>query len=260
MASKNFSQLEGLYDKAAEAPAAAQAAAFAGLEPEEMDAALPHSDHTSLDDPFDYDALTPTTDERFVLKGCRQRIVAVLGEAFLSAGRDLLNAKELIQEKCPRGTWSKWLKNSLSVSETTARNWMDSASWATLCPTVGEMAPGAMYLGAAAPVEVQAKIVKKLENGEAVKASDIKQMIADHRAAGSEIVKGDIEAPSANSAETDPNQSDTVPGKEMESVARELLARLREHFDDESITELLALIDQTSMDAVREVFKESGRP
>ena len=264
MAGKHFGEIEGMFDKAAEIPAAARAAALVDLGPERSGIALQQEAEASPDDPFDYDALTLSNDERFVLKGCRQRIVATLGAAFISAGKELLDAKQLIQEKCPRGTWSKWLKGSLSVSESTARNWMDSASWAAECPTVGVMAPGALYLGAAAPTEVQAQIVKRLEGGEPVKAIDIKQMIAAHRAADPETVTGDAEGDSTNeNADAHlSNESDVVPDAERlepESVARELLARLREQFDDLIIAEIFELIDRTSIEILRKVLVEGQR-
>jgi hypothetical protein len=265
MASKHFAKIEALFDDAVGTSAAAGLGPAAFVEPEIEGGGIilqPVGD-LSPDDAFDYDALTLSSEERSALKGFRQRIVAVLGAAVISAGQDLLEAKQLIKKNCTRGTWSTWLKRSLGVSESTARNYMAAAEWAVKTPTVVELAPAAMYLGAVAPAEVQAEIEKKLAEREPIQAADIKQMIAAYRQAtrpdpplrGTE---GERPAPD-NDPPPNTDESVTAEGQRAEVAARELLARLREQFDDTVIADLIKLIDRTSTDTVRKILVEDQR-
>lgn len=176
VASKHFSEIAGLFDEAAQQTEELLSSGRQLMALETAYAATPN-------DPFDYVPLCLSAGEQLILQTCRNRIVAILSTAVIDAGRELLRAKASILSRCPRGTWSRWLKTSLCVSESTARNYMAAAEWSAKTPTVGEMPPGAIYRGAVAPPEVQADIVQKLTNGESVQADQIAQMIAAHREA-----------------------------------------------------------------------------
>jgi len=129
--------------------------------------------------PLDFGDM-PLEGQTFVM-AARSRIVRRLGQAAIETGQDLLRVKAEILKWCPRGTWTIWLRTAVEISESTARNCMAAAEWAAKSPTVGVLAPGALYRGAVAPPEVQEKIVALIGEHAYISADTIGEMIKNSK-------------------------------------------------------------------------------
>ena len=132
---------------------------------------------------FDYQAL-PEKDrkevENIVLK-IRQALARQLNGA-VEAGVDLLKVKDLVGH----GNFRAWLRREFSWSERTASNYMELAR-----NSEGKTAKFAdLDLGAAkaliaktTPVEIRNELLRRAEDGENITREEVRQRIADGRAA-----------------------------------------------------------------------------
>ena len=151
---------------------------------------------------FDYSVFEPA-DAGFLQ--AKQQIIGRIGsQAAIAVGTELLDAKELIMLKY-RGTWTQWLRNACGFSESTARNCMAAAMWARKSPTVVHLSPGAIYVGARAPEEVQANIVSMINAGRPMTVAEISEMVKKFNA---ETAEDDQEHPTEDSIRS---KSRTIP-------------------------------------------------
>lgn len=203
-------------------------------------------------DTFDYGATGLNAEDVSVIQAHRSRIVLSLTTAVIQAGQDLLTIKSIIEARCPRGTWTRWLRSALPVSESTARNYMAAAECARISPPVGELAPSALFKLAAAPERARARIVDRLNEGETITARDIEESVRIDRQLSQDR---QIEMSPASEAHlTCRDEADPT-----ERAAQDIIEMLLGRYELSEVEALVALLGQTTHERLSTALATSRR-
>ena len=190
-------------------------------------------------------------------------------------GEKLVAIKKIIDEHCPRGTWTRYLKTGLRFSESSARNYIRAAEVAqSLSATVAEkLPPTALYSTRHAPDEVRQEIARRSDQGEAVSARDVERLVKAHTEAppDAEAVQTlrDANADSAPKPSSEPQTPEDDPSIRIDATsimasveaesgdarviaAKELIARLIPHFEKNEIGDLNKLWRTAGFDVVKQ--------
>lgn len=133
---------------------------------------------------YDYSRI-PNPEDREALRSAaldiKPRLKRVVGD-IVETGRQLLE----VRDRCPHGQWGEWLGTEFDLSETMARNWMNSAErFAGKSANFADLPLSALYQLAApsTPPAAVAAIEQRVIGGERVKLAEVKATIAEHKPA-----------------------------------------------------------------------------
>ena len=126
---------------------------------------------------FDYGSLDATTRREVIAARNRCRgLEQSLGAGILAMGKELRFVRERLDGK---GQFPAWLKTEFGWSQSTAYNYMSVAEVFGDFPTVGKIAPRALYALASGstPQEIRDQFVAQAERGEVVTHKQVKEAI-----------------------------------------------------------------------------------
>ena len=140
------------------------------------------------------------------LRGQVERINRTASKSVIQIGKDLVAAKHYL----PYGQFLAWTVDELGMTARTAQAYMQVAQWASARgPSVANLPPSVLYVlsSPSAPEVVIRNTLRRLDNGERITASAIRQEIKAERMNGRDpedvLVDPHVQGEEENDARTD---------------------------------------------------------
>jgi len=202
-----------------------------------MPHAIPSSPTSSVTAPgafavFDYNALG--TNEAADLRAAATTIRGRMAASVIETGRDLL----AIRERLEYGQFEAWVEAECLITPRTAQNMMAAARWAEgKSETVSLLPPTVIYRLSApsTPEDTRRDLLRRIEAGEKVSATDAKQIISNARYAARKAARLQTKKPLTAEQIAAANKREARERKRLERVERERQAeeeRRKLAFDD----------------------------
>lgn len=167
---------------------------------------------------FDY-AEVPASVAGF-LRGQAERIRRHAANSIITIGKDLLAAKRYLSH----GSFLKWLESEVGIPARSAQSYMQAAEWVGgKSATVAHLSPSLLYIlsSPSTPKELTSRVLEKIEAGERIKLSALRQELLGIRQANKQAEADDLPPTKEKRAEV------VAPlGIEAERVLLELFSLL----------------------------------